>query len=487
MRRHAGGATILCIRLFVLTVVLAAIGASILPADAAAHAVLIDSSPAAEARLPESPASVRLRFNEPIQLVQAADLDVVDGDGTPASIGVGAVPPDDATALAIALRPGLPPGTYTARFRVLGADSHVITGVMRFGIGPGALSEPVLAGTSAGSGPGATGFFAVSARFAELVMLGGLVGLLAFRWLVWRPALLDVASESHADHVHALAWGRDVFWVGFGVLALGAMLAEGYLLVVQSASVLGTSVMSAVGDIDGIGEVLADTRFGTLIQTRAILLFLLFAVGSWQFLAEYGGRNGGSREPTAAGKPLPALLMAALLGTILWQVSAQGHASQAPLPLLQTGLHFAHMVAVAVWIGGLALVGLTLWQLPRAVPNGGRELGTAVLAHLSRVALLAVGVAVATGIARASGQLSDPADLWETAYGRSIVIKIALLSPIAFLALRNRRLVTSLRVLGRPNAAALVMVRRGAGAELAISLAIVVVASLLTAQVPGRL
>ena len=88
-----------------------------------------------------------------------------------------------------------------------------------------------------------------------------------------------------------LGWGRDV-WVAFGALAVGAMLAEGYLLVVQSASVLGTGVLDVLGDATGISQVLGDTRFGSLVQLRGALLFGLFALGAIQFIREYG--NAGS-------------------------------------------------------------------------------------------------------------------------------------------------------------------------------------------------
>jgi putative copper export protein len=83
-------------------------------------------------------------------------------------------------------------------------------------------------------------------------------------------------------------------------------------------------------------------------------------------------------------------------------------------------------------------------------------------------------------------ELSDPAQLWDTAYGRSIVYKLLLLCPVAFLALRNRRVLTALRTVKRPNAPTLRMVRRAVAAELTLALGIVVVASVLVAQVPGR-
>ncbi len=457
---------------------------AVLPGLAAGHAVLLSSEPPAEARLATSPPELRLQFNEPIQLVAPTDFDVVDETGLPVASEPGTVAPDDASALRIPLRPGLEPGTYTARYKIIGADSHVITGVLVFRVGPGPLAEPFLAGAASAGGPSETSAWSVSARFIELLMLGGLAGLLAFRWLVWRPAWSDL-GDGVPDRLAALTWGRDVFWIGFGVLALGAMLAEGYLLVVQSATILGTSVGDAAADVPGLSSVLSETRFGSLVQVRAALLFVLFALGAWQFHREYGGGDS-SKEPSVAGRALPTAALVGILVVVLWQLSAQGHASQAPLPLLQTGLNLVHLVAVAVWVAGLALVGLALWRLPRAAPGGGRAVATAVLARFSRLALIVVAVAVATGVGRAVGQLDDPAQLWETAYGRSILIKVALLCPIAAISLRNRRVVTSLRRLKRPNAAGLGMVRRAATAELALSLTIVLVASLLVAQVPGR-
>ena len=149
------------------------------------------------------------------------------------------------------------------------------------------------------------------------------------------------------------------------------------------------------------------------------------------------------------------------------------------------GAQILHVIAVSVWIAGLLLVALVHLRAPKIAAQGGPVVAAQVLARFSKVALVAVTVAVATGVVRAIGELSDPAELWDTAYGRSIVFKLLLLCPIAFLALYNRRVVTALRDVARPNGATLRLVQRTAGLELALSLAIVVVASLLAAQVPG--
>lgn len=451
-------------------------------ATALGHAELASTSPSADARLSSPPARVVASFTEPVQLLRPDDLQVVDEDGVPVVTGAARPVPGDATSIAVPLRPGLPEGTYTVRFSVIGADSHVIPGLFVFGVGNGELAAPYSGGEQA-RGPSETSAWGVSARFLERLGLGGLIGLLLFRWLVWRPAVRRTAMDDD-ERARALTWGRDAFWVGFGVLAVVAMLAEGYLLVVQSASVLGTSVAGALGDAQGISQVLGGSRFGTLVQLRGALLFGVFAIGAWQFMSELGS-TGAPRPATVSGRLAPALLMAGLLGAVLWSLSTQGHATVARFSEGQVVADLLHMVSVSVWIVGLAMVALIMRRAPAVAPGGGPTLAARVLSRFSQVALVAVGVAVLTGVSRSIGELGDPSELWATAYGRSILIKIGLLIPIALMALHTRRVIEALRAVPRPNAATLRLVRRNAGAELALSLAIVLVASLLVAQVPG--
>ena len=73
-----------------------------------------------------------------------------------------------------------------------------------------------------------------------------------------------------------------------------------------------------------------------------------------------------------------------------------------------------------------------------------------MLGRFSGVALVAVAVAILTGVFRSIGELSDPAELWQTDYGRSILYKVALLVPIA----RGRPLQPADRGGAAPGAAA---------------------------------
>jgi copper transport protein len=445
-------------------------------ATAAAHPTLVTTDPLADTKLGDAPAAVTLTFSEPVELGRQNSGDVVDESGQSAARGP-AVQGQDARLVRIPLRPGLPDGTYTVRYSVVGSDSHVVGGVFVFGIGEGDLKEPYLAGIS--TGPSETGPWGTSSRFLELVGLGGLIGLIAFRWLVWAPALRrPLARASEGEREAVVTWGRDAFWVGFGILAVG------YLLVVQSASVLGTSVWGAIGDATGISQVLGSTRFGSLVQLRGALLFGLFALGAVLFLREYGS-SAQPRPATLEGPRWSAFLMGALLLAVLGGIAAQGHANVADVAWFQVGTQLVHMVSVAVWIVGLAMIALIHIRLPRIAPERGSALAARVLARYSKVALVAVTLAVITGVIRSLAEMDDPRELWETSYGVSVLIKVALLVPVGALALYNRKVIVALRPVRHPNAATVRLVRRLAGAELALSMVIVVVASVLVAQVPG--
>ena len=101
------------------------------------------------------------------------------------------------------------------------------------------------------------------------------------------------------------------------------------------------------------------------------------------------------------------------------------------------------------------------------------------------LAVLAVALLVVSGVVRAFGQMTSPADLWESPYGWTILVKVGLLVVASVLALRSRRIVSGLRRRGgTPNAATLALVRRSAWAETGITLVVVAFSALLVGQVP---
>jgi copper resistance protein C len=96
---------------------------------AAAHAIVLESSPLHDAALTESPARIVLRFNSRIEAgLSRVTIEAASGRpvALPAASALGAE-----NRLVMPLSP-LPPGVYVVRYRVLAADGHVTEGALRF-------------------------------------------------------------------------------------------------------------------------------------------------------------------------------------------------------------------------------------------------------------------------------------------------------------------------------------------------------------------
>jgi methionine-rich copper-binding protein CopC len=112
-----------------LLLVVVAAGLSKGAAPAAAHAIVLDSSPTHEAALAEPPARIVLRFNSRIEAALSR-VTIESGTGRPVALPA-ARDAVEANRLVVPLRP-LAPGTYVVRYRVLAADGHVTEGALRF-------------------------------------------------------------------------------------------------------------------------------------------------------------------------------------------------------------------------------------------------------------------------------------------------------------------------------------------------------------------
>ncbi len=119
----------------------------------------------------------------------------------------------------------------------------------------------------------------------------------------------------------------------------------------------------------------------------------------------------------------PAVFAAAAL-------AVTGHAS-GPGAMFADALH---TLSAAMWAGGiLALASLR-------PPDGWRsEEARALLERFGRVALIAFGITALTGLLRATEQLHDLSDLWTTAYGVVLSLKVAGVFAMLGLSLVWRR------------------------------------------------
>jgi methionine-rich copper-binding protein CopC len=120
---------VIAARAWLLSALLALVAA----APAAAHSLLLESVPAANATLAKAPARLALRFNNRIEkaLSRVRLLDA-QGVAQPLVVAVDGAPADRLTAAL----PALGPGPWRVEWQVLSTDGHVVSGRFEFRLAP---------------------------------------------------------------------------------------------------------------------------------------------------------------------------------------------------------------------------------------------------------------------------------------------------------------------------------------------------------------
>ena len=141
---------------------------------------------------------------------------------------------------------------------------------------------------------------------------------------------------------------------------------------------------------------------------------------------------------------------------------AAGHPGETPPRGLALALDWVHLAAGSIWIGGLAGL-LVLW---RSLPVARRVAGLVVaVPRFSAVALVAVIALAASGTWASILHLPTVQTLWDTSYGKAILVKVALLAVAVALAavnlLRTKPALQRGRTLASGAASAAPQARRG--------------------------
>jgi copper transport protein len=125
-------------------------------------------------------------------------------------------------------------------------------------------------------------------------------------------------------------------------------------------------------------------------------------------------------------------LLAAAAAAALFVHAQAGHAeNQSPLRLLNVADQWLHMLAAAVWVGGL------VWLLFGLRDLRGPERASAVR-RFSQLALASVALLAVTGVLRAVPEVGSFGALVSTAFGVTLLVKTGLFAVLMALAWRNR-------------------------------------------------
>ncbi|GIJ37844.1 copper resistance CopC/CopD family protein [Micromonospora andamanensis] len=425
----------------ILVALCAALGSA---GPAAAHAVVVATTPQRDEVLGYAPREVLVTFSETIAVVPGR-VQVLAPDGK--RINVGEPEVRDRT-VRIALRPSdRPLGTYLVSYRVISADSHPVAGSFTFAAGaPSATPpEPALAESESPAG-----VLVPAAKYL------GYLGLL----LAVGPPLLT-----------ATMWPRRRSRRGATVLALGGLglVAAGTLgtWIGQAAQVVG----APVGQLTPTDlRAVADSDVGVVLAVRLALVGLAAAL----LPAVLRGDSSPAGRVAGAGRLRGAALAAiGLAGLVTWPLA--GHPIASPVPPVSIALTTVHIAGVTVWLGGLLT--LTVFLL-----RGTHERVLArILPAWSRWATLAVAWLVTAGVLQAAIELGRPSALWGSTYGRLLLAKAALLAGVLAVAAGQRRLIRHRVAASRPR-----WVARAAGVELAVTAVVLALTAMLVQTPPGR-
>ncbi|WP_375390023.1 copper resistance protein CopC, partial [uncultured Amnibacterium sp.] len=334
---------------------------------ASAHAVLVSSDPADGARVAASPAEVRLVFDEAVGLPPAATA-VLSSTGERGQRGAARLA-DGGTTVVVPLRADLPTGVWNVSFRLVSADSHVITGSIRFGVRQDADAVE----SAAGTGSPLDAAVGAATGFAYLGLALG-VGVPAAAALLWP----SVRSRRRVVRVTA---------AGLAVVLL-ATVAE---LLIRGPRASGDD-LSGVLRFDGLGYLLTST-IGTVLLARLVLVVALAVL---------------LRRPAEAGRGRTAAAGVVGLG-LLMTVALLGHATDGAWWLLVPAA-VVHLAAMVLWLGGLVVLAAAV--LPRTARTP--EAGLRSLRRWSVVAFCCIAVLVVTGEVQAFPTVAPLDSLWST-------------------------------------------------------------------------
>jgi copper transport protein len=473
----------------VIRALVAALAAlALLPATASAHALLKATIPERGARLDAVPGQVSLRFSEPVEAEFGA-VRVFDSRGREVQQGRTFHPGGRSSEVAVRLHGGLGEDGYTATYRVISADSHPVSGGFVFVVGnaaaPGTTVAELLGDDDAGPVTG-TAFGAVRAvQFASIALA---LGTLLFALVCWLPGLRAAAGGGASWAAASAAFAARARMLLLGAAAAGALSAA-VALVLQGAVAGGTPVWQALS-APVIGDVLG-TRFGLFWALGVVAWLLVSALtlarpGAVPVLRPASvGATGlalpGRTRLTALAVPLAALALLPALG---------GHAGvQSPVAVLLPA-NVLHVVAMSAWLGGIAVLVLAVRAATARLDAGARtRLLAAVVGRFSALAGVAIAVLLASGLAQGIVEVRTAGNLVETAFGRAILVKIALFAGIVGVgAVNRRRLLPALARAARAGAGpgrTGRLLRRTLRAELVLGAAAIAVTGALAGYAPS--
>ncbi|MFD3377129.1 MULTISPECIES: copper resistance CopC/CopD family protein [unclassified Streptomyces] len=378
---------------------------------ASAHSAVRETTPGEGTVLKSAPKQVTMTFTESVGITDDS-LRVLSPENRRVNAGDTEHASGRSDTVRVPLDNGLADGTYTVAWRVVSADSHPISGAFTFSIGkPSETTASVSAEPAVNPASGALYDIARYAAYAAVALLIGAVTFV----LVCRPpsaeplrGLVRAGWWVLVATTAALLLFRGPYERGTGP----ATLLDPELIENTLTSRPGWALLARLALLAGAAVFLVRLGRGAAAETEGPETEGPETKGPETKGPEKEGPKKEQERPTPVVLVVGGLLAVGLAGT--W--AAAEHASagiQVPLAMTSSVLH---LLAMAVWLGGLAAL-LTTLHRSEAL------LSAASVARFSRLAFASVAVLVVTGVYQSWRGLGSWDALFDTSYGQILVAK----------------------------------------------------------------
>jgi copper transport protein len=417
-------------RLLGLALPLACCLVLLLPATSEAHAILLQSDPANSAILKSPPSQVRMWFSEDLnptfstaQVISGANRQRVDTQDAH-------VPSNNSREMDLSLSSNVAPGTYIVIWRTQSADDgHVLSGSFLFSVAAadgtvpqssGATSIPntLGAGTTGGANGQLDGPTFFSLLMVTLVELGTIFWIGAQLWRMFVPPIEQDENSIFKELRQQEEWRFErVFAIPVLVLTflanLGVLIGQG--LVIAGGKALSLSMLLGLT---------SNGRFGTYWTVREIIIILALLVAIYTFLTK--------KRSAIINSAIAWINLLLALGLLI-AMTLSGHAAATNNNILVFAvlIDWLHLLAASLWVGGMMYIATT--YLPTLRGRSLQERTASLLSVLPRYSPLAItGVIImaVSGPFNATIHMSSWEQLFSTAYGRALVVKVLLVGAL---------------------------------------------------------
>ena len=251
-----------------------------------------------------------------------------------------------------------------------------------------------------------------------------LVELGAIFWMgaqLWINFVLSISSETHSEERATNERSQRRFERYFSLPTLIVLfLANIGVLVGQALNLTGGDLAQAISPTLLV-ELATSGRFGIYWMMREVVIVLAIILAIYMILQQQRSRF------TKTALPIANLVLASAL---LIAITMSGHAAAVNPNIVSYAIviDWLHLLAASLWVGGMMyIVTNYLPVLKRSqIPQQAHSLVT-VLPYFSPLAIAGVVIMAITGPFSATFHLTSWQQFLSTAYGRALLVKIALI------------------------------------------------------------